>query len=137
MRKSDFESAARGLVGCLDPCIVKNPSSRIVWNNDDFKFLEGAECPEIANPKLWRQAQLLAKQGLFQVTNGIYQIRGFDVSNMTLVEGDRGVIVIDPLISVECAAAAMKLYREHRGDRTVTGMIYTHSHGDHYGGASP
>lgn len=75
------------------------------------------------------------KQGLYEVTEGIYQVRGLDLSNMTLVEGDSGVIVIDPLISTECAAAALALYREHRGDRPVAGLIYTHSHGDHFGGA--
>jgi alkyl sulfatase BDS1-like metallo-beta-lactamase superfamily hydrolase len=69
--KSDFERAGRGLIGSLDPCIIKNSSGRVVWNNDDYRFLEGAKCPETANPKLWRQAQLLAKQGLFQVTDGI------------------------------------------------------------------
>ena len=86
------------------------------------------------HPSLWRQAQLCAKQGLYLVTDGIYQVRGFDLSNMTLVEGDTGVIVIDPLISAECAAAALALYRKNRGDRPVTGVIYTHSHGDHFGG---
>ena len=86
------------------------------------------------NPSLWRQAQLCAVHGLFEVTAGIYQVRGFDLSNMTIVEGDTGVIVIDPLISAECAAAALALYRKHRGDRPVTGVIYTHSHADHFGG---
>ena len=79
-------------------------------------------------------SQLCARQGLFEVTEGIYQVRGLDLSNMTIVEGDSGVIVIDPLISTETAAAALALYRAHRGDRPVTGVIYTHSHGDHFGG---
>ena len=87
------------------------------------------------NPSLWRQSQLAAVHGLFQVTEGIYQVRGLDLSNMTIVEGDSGVLVIDPLISAECAAAALALYREHRGDRPVTGLLYTHSHVDHFGGA--
>jgi alkyl sulfatase BDS1-like metallo-beta-lactamase superfamily hydrolase len=91
-------------------------------------------CPDSASPSLWRQSQLCARQGLFEVTDGIYQVRGLDLSNMTIVEGDRGVIVIDPLISTETAAAALALYRRHRGDRPVTGVIYTHSHGDHFGG---
>ena len=80
------------------------------------------------------QAQLCAKHGLFQVTDGIYQVRGLDISNMTIVEGDTGVIVIDPLISAETAAASIALYRKNRGDRPVTGVIYTHSHADHFGG---
>ncbi|MEU5770076.1 alkyl sulfatase dimerization domain-containing protein [Streptomyces asoensis] len=94
---------------------------------------EGVE--ERANPSLWRQAQLASKQGLYEVTEGIYQVRGLDLSNVTFIEGERGVVVIDPLISAETAAAALALYREHRGDRPVTGLIYTHSHGDHFGGA--
>src|SRR6202008_586970 len=87
-----------------------------------------------AHPSLWRQGQLTAMQGLFEVTDGIYQARGLDLSNMTLVESDHGVIVIDPLISAETAAAALALYRRHRGDRDVTAVIYTHAHVDHFGG---
>jgi alkyl sulfatase BDS1-like metallo-beta-lactamase superfamily hydrolase len=101
---------------------------------EDYAFLDG-ERPDSANPSLWRQAQLLRFHGLFEVTPGIYQVRGLDLSNMTLVEGEAGVIVIDPLISSETAAAALALYRSHRGDRPVTGLIYTHSHIDHFGGA--
>ena len=98
-----------------------------------YAFLEG-DCPDTAHPSLWRQSQLCEKHGLYEVTDGIYQVRNYDVSNMTIVEGERGVIVIDPLISCECARAAFDLYRRHRGDRPVTAMIYTHSHTDHFGG---
>jgi alkyl sulfatase BDS1-like metallo-beta-lactamase superfamily hydrolase len=112
---------------------VKDATGRVVWDNDAFAFL-GGDCPQTANPSLWRQSQLCARHGLFEVTDGIYQVRGLDLSNMTIVEGDRGVIVIDPLISTEIAAAALALYRRHRGDQPVTGVIYTHSHGDHFGG---
>jgi alkyl sulfatase BDS1-like metallo-beta-lactamase superfamily hydrolase len=129
----DFADAERGLIGRLEPCVVRDDSGRVVWDNDSFDFLQ-AECPPTANPSLWRQSQLCAKQGLFEVTGGIYQVRGLDLSNMTLVEGESGVIVIDPLISAEVAAAALALYRKHRGDRPVTGVIYTHSHVDHFGG---
>ncbi len=87
------------------------------------------------HPSLWRQSKLAAKQGLYEVVEGIYQVRGFDLSNVTFVETDRGVVVIDPLISTEVAAAALQLYREHRGgDRPVVAVIYTHSHVDHFGG---
>jgi alkyl sulfatase BDS1-like metallo-beta-lactamase superfamily hydrolase len=89
------------------------------------------DCPDTANPSLWRQGQLCARQGLYAVTDGIYQVRGLDLSNMTLVEGEQGVIVIDPLISAETAAAALGLYR---GDRRVTAVIYTQSDADHLGG---
>jgi alkyl sulfatase BDS1-like metallo-beta-lactamase superfamily hydrolase len=80
------------------------------------------------------QGRLCSKQGLFEVTDGIYQVRDLDRSNVSFIEGDSGVIVIDPLISTECAAAALSLYREQRGDRPVTAVIYTHSRGDHFGG---
>jgi alkyl sulfatase BDS1-like metallo-beta-lactamase superfamily hydrolase len=129
----DFDNADRGYVGGLSPCRVLAEDGRTVWDNDQFAFLDG-DCPDTANPSLWRQSQLCAKQGLYEVTDGIYQVRGLDLSNMTVVEGDRGVIVIDPLVSKETAAAALALYREHRGERPVTGVIYTHSHIDHFGG---
>ncbi|GHI90389.1 alkyl/aryl-sulfatase [Streptomyces xanthophaeus] len=131
---TDFDNADRGFIGALIPGVVESADGRVVWDNDAYDFLKG-QCPDTANPSLWRQAQLALKQGLYEVTEGIYQVRGLDLSNMTLVEGERGVVVIDPLISAETAAAALALYREHRGDRPVTGLIYTHSHGDHFGGA--
>ena len=113
---ADFEDADRGLIGSLVPGLVTAEDGRVVWDNDAYAFLEG-ECPDTANPSLWRQSQLCAKQGLYEVTDGIYQVRGLDLSNMTLVEGNEGVIVIDPLISRETAAAALELYRTHRGER--------------------
>jgi alkyl sulfatase BDS1-like metallo-beta-lactamase superfamily hydrolase len=90
--------------------------------------------PTTVNPSLWRQSSLVAQQGLFEVVPGVYQVRGFDLSIISFVEGQRGIIVIDPLISTETAAAALALYRRHRGDRPVTAVIYTHSHVDHFGG---
>lgn len=131
---TDFEDARRGLITALDPCVIKNLEGRKIWDNEEYDFLND-QCPSTANPSLWRQAQLCRKQGLFQVTDGIYQIRGLDLSNMTIIEGNRGIIVVDPLVSVECAAASLKLYRGNRGDRPVTGLLYTHPHGDHFGGA--
>ena len=131
--RTDFEDADRGFVGSLDPCVITDAAGRVVWDNDAYGFLAGA-CPDTAHPSLWRQGQLVSRQGLYEVCEGIYQVRGFDLSNMTLVEGDVGVIVIDPLISAETAAAALALYRTHRGDRPVTAVIYTHAHVDHFGG---
>ncbi|MFD6879767.1 MULTISPECIES: alkyl/aryl-sulfatase [unclassified Streptomyces] len=131
---SDFEDAGRGFVAALSPAVVRTDDGRVIWDGDAYAFLD-EECPDTAHPSLWRQSRLCNKQGLFEVTDGIYQVRNLDLSNMTLVEGDTGVIVIDPLISAETAAAALALYREHRGNRPVTGMIYTHSHGDHFGGS--
>ncbi|MFE6858241.1 alkyl/aryl-sulfatase [Nocardia sp. NPDC057668] len=132
--RADFEDAERGFIAALSPAIIKTEAGKVIWDGDAYDFLDG-ECPPSANPSLWRQGQLANKQGLFEVAEGIYQVRNLDLSNMTIVEGDTGVIVIDPLISAETAAAALGLYRAHRGDRPVTGLIYTHSHGDHFGGA--
>jgi len=131
--RTDFEDADRGFVAALDPGVVTDATGRVVWDNDAYGFLD-AECPDTAHPSLWRQGQLVARQGLFEVCDGIYQVRGLDLSNMTIVEGDTGVIVIDPLISAETAAAALALYRAHRGERPVTAIIYTHAHVDHFGG---
>ncbi len=131
--RRDFEDARRGFLGALEPGVVQGDDGRVVWDNDSYSFLEG-EAPETVNPSLWRQSQLVAQQGLFEVTEGIYQVRGLDLSNVTFVEGATGVLVIDPLISTETAAAALGLYRRHRGERPVTGVIYTHSHIDHFGG---
>ncbi|KSZ57666.1 alkyl sulfatase [Rhodococcus pyridinivorans KG-16] len=129
----DFDDADRGFIAALEPGIVRNSDGRVVWDSDSYAFLDD-DCPPTVNPSLWRQSRLCARQGLFEVTDRIYQVRGLDLSNMTLVEGDTGVIVIDPLISAETAAAGLALYRTHRGDRPVTGVIYTHSHIDHFGG---
>ncbi|MFF0454102.1 alkyl/aryl-sulfatase [Nocardia africana] len=129
----DFADARRGFIAALEPGVVENAAGEVVWDSDGYSFLD-TECPPTVHPSLWRQSALCAMQGLFEVTEGIYQIRGLDLSNMTVVEGDTGVIVIDPLISRETAAAGLALYRTHRGDRPVTGVIYSHSHIDHFGG---
>lgn len=130
-----FDKASRGLIASLHPCIIKDETGQVVWNNDDYDFLHG-DCPPTVNPKLWRQGQLTSKQGLFKVTESIYQVRGFDISNMTFVEGKTGVIVLDCLQSVETASAALKFYRQHRGERAVKGVIISHPHFDHHGGAA-
>ncbi|HEX6681942.1 MAG TPA: alkyl sulfatase dimerization domain-containing protein [Candidatus Limnocylindrales bacterium] len=131
--RTDFVDADRGFLDALSPCVVTDAAGKVVWDNDAFAFL-AADCPETADPSLWRQSQLCAKHGLYKVTEGIFQVRGLDLSNLTIVESQRGVIVIDPLVSNETAAAALALYRKNRGDRPVTGVIYTHSHIDHFGG---
>lgn len=131
---TDFDDADRGFIAALSPCVIKAADGRVVWDNDAYSFLDGA-APTSVHPSLWRQSQLTAKQGLYQVVPGIYQVRGFDISNISFVEGDTGLIVIDPLVSTEVAAAALDLYRAHRGaDRPVVAVIYTHSHVDHFGG---
>jgi alkyl sulfatase BDS1-like metallo-beta-lactamase superfamily hydrolase len=130
----DFDDARRGRVATLSDPVIRATDGRVVWDAGAYEFLDG-DCPDTVNPSLWRQSQLAAIHGLFEVADGIYQVRGLDLSVMTIVEGDTGVLVIDPLISTECAAAALALYREHRGERPVTGLLYTHSHVDHFGGA--
>ncbi|MDQ8702793.1 alkyl sulfatase dimerization domain-containing protein [Streptomyces sp. LHD-70] len=142
--RGDFDDADKGFISAFTGGPIKTKDGRVAWDPGAYDFLrgpkggkgagDGSSSPESADPSLWRQAQLLAKQGLYRVTDRIYQIRGLDLSNMTIVEGDTGILVIDPLISAETAAAALALYREHRGDRAVRAMIYTHPHVDHFGG---
>ena len=109
-------------IDALDPCVVKAADGRVVWDLTAYSYLDG-DGPDTVHPSLWRQAQLCVKHGLFQVTDGIYQVRGMDLSNMTLVEGDTGVIVIDPLISAEmrggrpgAVPAEPRRPAGHRGD---------------------
>jgi alkyl sulfatase BDS1-like metallo-beta-lactamase superfamily hydrolase len=131
---TDFDNADRGFIAALSPCVIKAADGRVVWDNDAYSFL-GGPAPTSVHPSLWRQSTLTAKQGLYEVVSGIYQVRGFDLSNISFIEGDTGIIVIDPLVSTEVAAAALDLYRTHRGgDRPVVAVIYTHSHVDHFGG---
>lgn len=132
----DFANANRGFIAPIEQAIVKNAVGVPVWNADAHSFVHDKPAPDTVNAGLWRQAQLLSKQGLYQISERIYQVRGLDISHITFIEGTRGIIVIDPLVSNECARAALDLYAAHRGERPVTGMIYTHSHIDHYGGAA-
>ncbi len=129
----DFDLASNGFIGTIPDAKVVNEAGNTVWDMSRFDFIRD-EAPDTVNPSLWRQAKLNSIHGLFKVTDGIYQVRNFDLSNITFIEGDTGYIVIDPLISAEPAAAALALMREHRGDKPVTAVIYTHSHVDHYGG---
>jgi alkyl sulfatase BDS1-like metallo-beta-lactamase superfamily hydrolase len=130
----DFEQARRGLIAAFDPPVVEDERGRTVWDLRSYDFLEG-EPPDTVHPNLWAQSRLTRIAGLFELAPGFYQLRGFDLSNMHVVEGEEGIVVIDPLISAETAVAALALYREHRGHRPVTGLVYTHSHVDHFGGA--
>ena len=132
--EQDFADADRGFIARLEPGQVRDADGRVVWDCDAYGFLESEPCPPTANPALWRQSRLAARHGLYEVVPGIYQVRGLDLSNITFFEGERGVVVLDPLISSEVAAAALRLYRDHRGERPVTAVIYSHSHIDHFGG---
>lgn len=133
--REDFEDARRGLIASVPSLVLRNEHGRVVWDMDSYSFTHGGEgAPDTVHPSLWRMAQLGSAHGLFEVTPSIYQVRGYDISNVTFVEGRSGVIVIDPLVSTECAAAALALYRAHRGERGVSAVMYTHSHVDHFGG---
>ncbi|MFJ8806408.1 alkyl/aryl-sulfatase [Streptomyces sp. NPDC102490] len=134
--RSDFADADRGFVAAYTGGPIATPSGGTAWDPDAHRFLADATDapPATVDPSLWRQARLLSRQGLYELTERIYQVRGLDLSNMTLVEGDTGVIVIDPLTSAETAAAALRLYHAHRGNRPVKALIYTHPHVDHFGG---
>jgi alkyl sulfatase BDS1-like metallo-beta-lactamase superfamily hydrolase len=121
--RQDFEDAMRGFVATV-------PDAR---NPQQYQFLQG-DAPPTVNPSLWRLAQLNAVNGLFKVVDGMYQVRGFSLANMTIVEGRNGLIVIDPLSSVAAAKEGLDLYFAHRPRKPVVAVIYTHSHSDHYGG---
>lgn len=128
---TDFDEAARGFVATLHDAIVGDGAN---WSLAAYAFLSKEEAPPSVNPSLWRQARLNMKHGLFEVVPRIYQVRGFDLSNMTIIEGDTGLIIIDPLITTEVARAALDLYYAHRPKRPVVAVIYSHSHVDHFGG---
>jgi alkyl sulfatase BDS1-like metallo-beta-lactamase superfamily hydrolase len=128
-----FDDARRGFVGTLEGGEVRAGDGRVVYSMKPYAFIDGP-APDSVNPSLWRQAQLNQIHGLFKVTERLYQVRSLDISNMTLVEGERGLIVIDPLLATETARAALELYFRHRPRRPVLAVIYTHSHADHFGG---
>ncbi|WP_244496142.1 MBL fold metallo-hydrolase [Ensifer sp. Root31] len=132
---TDFEDAKRGLVAPLPSELLKGESGNAIWNPEQYGFIkEGAEAPATVNPSLWRQSQLINMSGLFEVTDGIYQVRNLDLSNMTIIEGTEGITIVDPLVSAETAKVAIDLYFKNRGTKPVKAVIYTHSHVDHYGG---
>lgn len=132
----DFEDAARGFIAPLDNDGIATTEDGVpVYNGAALSFVEeGAPAPATVNPSLWRNAQLIKKGGLFKVVDRLYQVRGQDLSNLTIIEGDTGLILMDPLISPETARAALELYFEHRPRKEVVAMIHSHSHIDHYGG---
>ena len=129
----DAARARRGLVARPSAAAIAHPGGWNVWDLDDYSFLDADAPPEV-HPGLWRQARLNREAGLFEVAPGVHQVRGLDLANLTVVEGDRGRIVIDPLTSVQTARAAIDLVDFHLGARPVTAVIYTHSHVDHFGG---
>ncbi len=131
----DFDDAARGFLGTLENARIASPQGRVVWSLEPYGFLSAEQAPATVDPSLWRQSRLNMHHGLFEVVPGVYQIRGLDIANMTLIEGNSGVIVVDTLTSIEGAQAAMELYFQHRGKKPVAAVIFTHTHTDHWGGA--
>ena len=129
----DFEDADHGLLAQIQEDIV-DENGKVVWAVHAQDFINGP-APDTVNPSLWRQQQLLGKHGLFEVKDGLYQVRGYDLAVMSIIRGDTGWIIVDPLTSKETAAAALKLVNDTLGARPVTGVIYTHSHADHFAGA--
>ena len=133
--QQSFADAKRGFIATIDPLtIAHDRSQRAVYDLSQMQFLEG-EAPDTVNPSLWRQAQLNAgHHGLYEVVDGIYQIRSFDIANMTLIRGDSGWIIVDPLTSSESSRAGLELANEQLGERPIVAVIYTHSHADHFAG---
>ncbi|MDG1581777.1 alkyl sulfatase dimerization domain-containing protein [Pseudomonas sp. GOM6] len=134
--KRDFEDAQRGFIAKPDTLTLKDASGKVVWDLESYKRFIKADlpAPDSVNPSLWRNAQLNVQYGLFKVTDGIYQVRGYDLSNITFIEGKTGWIVFDPLVSAEPAKAAYELVSEHLGKKPVVAVVYSHSHIDHFGG---
>ena len=133
MDQQDLEFAKRGFITTAPDNKIVDRSGQLIRDLDLNKFLNGS-CPDTVNPSLWRNSRLLFPHGLFKVTDNVYQIRGFDLANMTIIRGKTGYIVIDTLSIVEAAEFSMDMVRKHLGDRNVAAVIYTHSHIDHYGG---
>ncbi|MFS9532406.1 MBL fold metallo-hydrolase, partial [Klebsiella pneumoniae] len=132
---TDFTNAHKGFIAALPPEVIKGEQGNVIWDPGQYAFIkEGEKAPETVNPSLWRQSQLINISGLFEVTDGVYQIRNLDLSNMTIIEGKEGITVVDPLVSAETAKVGMDLYYKNRGKKPVVAVIYTHSHVDHYGG---
>ena len=127
------ENAERGLIAAPDSLEITTEDGKVAWSQDAYAFLD-EDAPDTANPSLWRNTQLNHVYGLFEVMDGIYQVRGYDMSNITFIKGETGWIIYDPLMTVECAKAAFELVKENIGDFPVKAVLYSHSHVDHFGG---
>ena len=131
----DFDRAKRGFIASLPTGRITDAAGRMVLDVNRYDFLRaGGPSPETVNPSLWRHAQLNAHHGLFEVADGVWQVRGYDISNITFIKGTEGWVVIDPLTTEATARASYELITSQLGHRPVTAVIYTHSHADHFGG---
>ncbi|QFS87164.1 MULTISPECIES: alkyl/aryl-sulfatase [unclassified Marinobacter] len=129
-----FEDARRGFIAALPQGKVVDNEGHVAWDMEPYTFLQQDTAPDSVNPSLWRMAQLNAIHGLFEVVEGMYQVRNMDLSNMTIIEGNSGLVIIDPLLTPATARAGLELYYQHRSKRPVVAVLYTHNHADHFGG---
>lgn len=131
--RRSYEAVSRGFIARLPDPVIRDKAGNVVYDSTRFDFIKGA-APDTANPSLWRQSELNKERGLYKIADRIYQFRGYDTANMTLVQGKTGWIVIDTTTSAEVAAAGLKLANDKVGYRPVKAVIFTHSHADHFGG---
>ncbi len=132
---SEYDNAIRGLIDAPEVLELKNADGTVVWSQAAYSFLDDYEkAPDTVNPSLWENTRNNHAYGLFEVCEGIYQVRGYDMSNLTVVKGDTGWILFDPLMSVECSTAAMQLIEKNLGSYPVKAVIISHPHADHFGG---
>jgi alkyl sulfatase BDS1-like metallo-beta-lactamase superfamily hydrolase len=131
--RRDFEDARRGLIASMEEPVIYGRDGKPIWDMTSYGFIEG-DAPASVNPSLWRQAELNNIHGLFEVTEGIYQLRGYDLANMSVIRGETGWILVDPLTAMESAEQVWAFAQEHLGARPVSAIIFTHSHMDHFGG---
>ena len=132
---SEYENATKGLVAAPDTLELKDADGNVVWSQKAYSFVDNyEEAPDTVNPSLWENTKNNHAYGLFEVVKGVYQVRGYDMANLTVIEGETGRIVFDPLMGVECSAAAMQLVNDNLGERPIKAVVISHSHVDHYGG---
>jgi alkyl sulfatase BDS1-like metallo-beta-lactamase superfamily hydrolase len=131
--QQDFEDVRHGLVASEPDVVVTGDGGRTIWNTRDYAFVKD-DAPTSVNPSLWRQAKLNGVHGLFEVAPGVHQVRGYDLANLSIIQGERGWILVDPLGSRETSAAALAFARRTLGERPIVALIFTHSHVDHFGG---
>lgn len=134
--RQDFEDAERGLIARPEKLTIKDEKGGVVWDLEQYKtyIADDKPAPDTVNPSLWRNAQLCMKHGLYKVADRIYQVRGYDLANISFVQGDTGWVVLDTGSNLETGKVAYELISEHLGRRPVLGVVYSHSHGDHFGG---
>lgn len=132
--QTDFEDASKGLIAAAPETPVVDNAGTVIWDPANYSYIQG-DAPPTVNPSLWRQSKLNMQRGLYKVDEGIYQLRGFDLANMSIIEGDKGWIVVDPLTTEDTARAALAFARQHLGEKPITAILFTHSHIDHFAGA--